>query len=87
MKKQELSPGFVTHPDKLYVIRQSADVKLFITRAKRVRGNRGVGTMYWGQYIGKPGGKRYSASRYRGGPKLDAELAEHPGWIAIEVKA
>lgn len=75
-----------TKPGKLYVIQKSATQKLFVTRQKRVRGNRGVGTLYWGQYIGKPGGKRYCACRFVGGPDLDAYIAKNPVWLAVEVQ-
>lgn len=77
----------LTFPGQLYVIQKSATQKLFVTRQKRVRGNHGVGSIYWGIYIGKPGGKRYCACRFVGGPDLDRDIAKNPGCVAVEVKA
>ena len=73
----------MTQTGKVYVL-QHCRTKMYATERKgKSRGS------YWGLYIGKPGGKRYSAIRFEGGPNLDAKLSL-PGnrdLIPIEVKA
>jgi hypothetical protein len=53
----------------LYVL-QSTKTRMYYTQSKG-KPNR----MYWGLYIGKGKGKRYSAARFDGGPRLDGILA------------
>ena len=72
-----------TESGKIYVL-QHRRTKMYATERKgKSRG------MYWGLYIGKPGGKRYSAIRFEGGDDLNAKLAlsGNQDLIPIEVKA